>query len=406
MKEPTAAEKFFAVAMSPAFRDDPYPLYDRFRGRGLVRVADTIWFALAHAEVVELLRHPKLSSSETRATTEIGEAEAGAIKSRSLLFMDPPGHTRLRGLIAQAFTPKRIDGLRNRTESIATELLNRMADRSTTAVDLIDSFAYPLPVRVICALLGVPETDEASFTTWSRGIARSVDPSALRSPAIDKAIEQAELALEAYLRDLLNQRRRNPKDDLLSALLAVEASGDRISIQEVVDLAMLLLVAGHETTVNLIGNAVYALLQAPDQMDLLRRSPELITEGVDELLRYDSPVQFGQRVATEDLDLCGSSIRAGDEIMLLLGAANRDPLAFEQPNRLDLTRKARRHVAFGGGIHHCLGATLARMEGQIALSALLQRYSHIEAAGKPERRPTLTLRGLEHFNVQLTAAGR
>jgi cytochrome P450 len=266
---------------------------------------------------------------------------------------------------------------------------------------VIDALAYPLPVRIICSLLGVPEADQASFTVWSRALARSLDPSVLRSAEEDADIVRAERDLARYLEDLLSFRRTAPGDDLLSALLAVEADGDRISPKEVVDLALLLLVAGHETTVNLIGNGVLALLRAPNQLELLRRSPDLAPGAVDELLRFDSPVQMSQRVATEDLDLAGHRVRAGDEILLVLGAANRDPSVFAEPDHLDVTRDARRHVAFGGGIHHCLGAALARLEGQVVLSALLARFSRLELAGTPLRRPTFTLRGLESLPIIL-----
>jgi cytochrome P450 len=249
----------------------------------------------------------------------------------------------------------------------------------------------------------VPAADEATFTGWSRALTRSLDPSVLRSADVDVAIAGAERDLAAYLEALLAFRRRTPGDDLLSALLAVEADGDRITAEEVVDLALLLLLAGHETTVNLIGNGVLALLHAPDQLDLLRRTPDLVPGAVDELLRFDSPVQMTQRVAPEDVDLAGCRVRAGDEILLVLGAANRDPVVFADPHRLDVTRDARRHVAFGGGIHHCLGASLARVEGQVALSALLARFRHLELAGPPVRRPTFTLRGLESLPVSASA---
>jgi unspecific monooxygenase len=404
---PTAtsvADTFFIQAMSPAFREDPYPLYERFRQRTpLQRVADTIWFSLSHGDVTTLLRHPKLSSDEKRhATTEIGHDEQDPPKSRSLLFMDPPDHTRLRGLVSRAFTPRRVEGLSAATEAIANELVADLRRRALEGpVDLIERFAYPLPVRVICSLLGVPEKDEAIFTDWSRGVARAVDPSILRTPEIQAGIDTAQKALTAYLADLLEQRRVSPGDDLLSALAAVEADGDRITAREAVDLSRLLLVAGHETTVNLIGNGVLALLRQPDQLALLRQSPELIPGAVDEFLRFDSPVQFTQRVATEDLDLLGQRVKRGDEIMLILGAANRDPAAFAEPHKLDVRRDARRHVAFGGGIHHCLGAVLARMEGVIAFKALLDAFPTIDLAAPPTRRPTLTLRGLEMLLVSL-----
>lgn len=400
---PTLADRFFREAMSPAFREDPYAYYERFRGPApLLRVADTIWFALGHAHVTALLRHPRLSTDESHATTEAGEDKPDKPRSRSLLFMDPPDHTRLRSLVARAFTPRRIEELRQATEAIAAELVSAMAARGPEA-DLIEAFAYPLPVRVICALLGVPAADEPIFTEWSRAIARSLDPSVLRSAELDASIEVARQDLRAYLTGLLAARRKVPGNDLLSALAAVDVDGDRISSAEVLALAVLLLVAGHETTVNLIGNGTLALLHAPDQLSRLRQSPELIAPAVDELLRFDGPVQITQRIAIEDMGVGGCAVKAGDEILLVLGAANRDPSVFSDPNRLDVTRDARRHVAFGGGIHHCLGAVLARMEGQIAFQALLDRFGRIELAGIPVRRPTFTLRGLESLPVALAS---
>jgi cytochrome P450 len=394
-------DRFFLEAMSPAFREDPYPYYERFRGSSpLLRMADTIWFALGHAEVTALLRHPGLSTDESHAATEADRTEEDPNRTRSLLFMDPPEHTRLRGLVARAFTPRRVEELRGTTQAIATELVDAMAPQSGV-VDVITAFAYPLPVRVICALLGVPPEDEAIFTAWSRGIARSVDPGILRSAEIEAAIVEARQGLQAYLGDLLAARRRKPGNDLLSALAAVEADGDRISPRQIVALAQLLLVAGHETTVNLIGNGTLALLRAPDQLAVLRRSRELAGPAVDELLRFDSPVQITQRVVVEDMEVVGCPVKAGDEIMLVLGAANRDPTVFADPHRLDVARDARRHVAFGGGIHHCLGAALARMEGEIAFRTLLDRFGRIELAGTPARRPTFTLRGLESLPITL-----
>src|SRR5262245_24517444 len=399
------ADRFFVDAMSPEFRENPYPHYEAYRSQEpLLRVGDTIWFSFAHADVTTMLRDPRLSSDERRATSEAGREDPGRL-SRSLLFMDPPDHTRLRGLVARAFTPKLVGELRPRARAIAGELLDTVAAHAATGevVDLIRSLAYPLPVRVICSLLGVPETDEATFTVWSRALARSLDPSVLRSADVDAEILDAERDLAAYLEDLLAFRRTTPGNDLLSGLLAVEADGDRISPDEVVDLALLLLVAGHETTVNLIGNGVLALLRAPDQLTVLQRRPDLIAGAVDELLRFDSPVQLTQRVATDDLDLVGCRVRAGDEILLVLGAANRDPLVFLDPNHLDVTRDARRHVAFGGGMHHCLGAALARLEGQVAISALVSRFPDLELAGHPARRPTFPLRGLESLPIALRA---
>lgn len=397
----TKADNFFLEAMKPAFREDPYPFYERFRGTApLLRVADTIWFALGHAEVAAMLRDPRLSTDELQhATTKAGR-EPDPNRGRSLLFMDPPDHTRLRGLVARAFTPRRIEELRAATEGITAELIEAMTPQRG-AVDLIEAFAYPLPVRVICTLLGVPARDEAIFTDWSRGIARSLDPSILRSPEVEAAITDARHGIQTYIGELLAERRRKPGDDLLSALAAVDVDGDSITAREIISLAQLLLVAGHETTVNLIGNGVLALLTAPDQLALLRQRRELIGPAIDEFLRFDGPVQINQRVAMEDLDLFGHKVRKGDELLLILGAANRDPLAFPDPHRLDVTRDARKHVAFGGGIHHCLGAALARMEGLVAFKALLEAFPNMELAAPPARRPTFTLRGLEALPVAL-----
>jgi cytochrome P450 len=402
MSGTSLAEQFFVDAMSPAFREDPYPHYEAYRnGEALLQVDDTMWFSLAHAAVSTLLRHPKLSSDETRATTEKGRSQPGRLKAQSLLFMDPPDHTRLRRLVVRAFTARRVEELRIAAEQTTSELLDQMTNEGASSgdVDLIQMLAYPLPVRIICSLLGVPAGDEGVFAGWSRDLSRSLDPSVLRTADADEAIARAEQEMVPYLEDILDFRRRRPGHDLLSALLAIEPEGDEITSSELIDLALLLLVAGHETTVNLIGNGVLALLRAPDQADRLRRSPELIPGAVDELLRFDSPVQMTQRVAAEDLDLGGHEVKIGDEIVLVLGAANRDPAVFDEPDRLDVTRDAQRHVAFGGGLHHCLGASLARMEGQVAISGLLRRFPRLELATPPVRRPTFTLRGLQSLLV-------
>ncbi|HXW46943.1 MAG TPA: cytochrome P450 [Streptosporangiaceae bacterium] len=407
MSEPTLEDRFFTDAMSPAAREDPYPHYEAYRSaEPLLRAAETIWFCLAHPEVSALLRSPLLSTNETRASTEAGVDEQSIVRTQSLLFMDPPDHTRLRALVSRAFTPRRVQELRATVETICAQLLDRLTAETGPGetFDLVDWLAYPLPVQVICSLLGVPAADQATFTAWSRALARSIDPSVLRSAADDAAIEAAESGLSGYLTDLLAQRRKAPGEDLLSGLLVVQDGSDRISPAEVVSLAMLLLVAGHETTVNLIGNGTLALLRAPDQLDILRQSPELIPGAVDELLRFDSPVQISQRVVIEDMELAGRRVRTGDEIVLVLGAANRDPAVFAAPARLNVTRPdAHRHVAFGGGIHHCLGAALARMEGQVAFSGLIGRLGRLELAGHPVHRPTFTLRGLESLPVVRTA---
>ena len=321
--------------------------------------------------------------------------------------MDPPDHTRLRGLVARAFTPRRIEELRHATATIAKELVYGLKVRGPD-VDLIEAFAYPLPVRVICALLGVPAVDEAIFTEWSRAIARSLDPSVLRSPETDAKIEAARGELRAYLADLLAARRKLPGNDLLSALAAVDVDGDRITSGE--GAVARRAAAGrrprdhrqpdrqrHARAPARTRRARCALRQLPPRADRSlagRRAAALRRQSV----------QITQRVVVEDMEVVGCPVKAGDEILLILGAANRDPSVFADPHTLDVTRDARRHVALGGGIHHCLGAALARMEGQIAFQALLDHFSRIELGGIPVWRPTFTLRGLESLPVKLTAA--
>jgi cytochrome P450 len=389
------AQQFFVAAMSPERRADPYPLYAEWLARGpMAQVDDDTWLVFGHAEVTAALKHPLLSSNESHSLVMQREVAGGRLPgpaAPSLLFMDPPDHTRLRGLVARAFTPRTVEGLRARTRALVDELLDGLAGE----VDVIPALAYPLPVQVICALLGVPEEDEEVFSGWSKALVHSIDPSVLRTPDIEAAITVASAELGAYIEALVARRSADPGDDLISALLAVEAEGDRISHEELLDLCGLLLVAGHETTVNLIGNGTLALLRNPGQ----RLVPG---GGIDELLRYDSPIQMDLRVATDDVEIGGVRIHAGSELILVLGAANRDPLAFPRPDELLLGRDARRHVAFGGGIHHCLGAALARMEGELAITALFDRFPGIRLAGEPELRPTFTLRGHEHLPVDLS----
>lgn len=408
MSDIDAANEFFVRAFTPEFRADPYSLYAQERAQH--DVADTgigVWFAFTHHACSTILRSPIASSDERHSRMFQNEAAVNprlaemAERRPPLVFLDPPDHTRLRQLVAQAFTPSVIAGLRDRIGEVTIELLNGIADQGSAPFDLISMLAYPLPITVICELLGVPIADRDVFSDWSRDLARGVDPSVLRSAEVEAAIEAARAAIEEYLSGLLARRRITPGDDLLTALLAVEDAGDRLAPDELLDLAVLLLVAGHETTVNLIGNGVRALLQFPAEAERWRRDPALGRNAIDELLRFDSPVQFVQRVAIEPIELAGNTIAPGDSVIPILGSANRDPEAFADPDRLDITRvNANRHVAFGGGIHHCLGAALARAEGEIAVGALLQRFPRIELVEEPQPRPTFTLRGLERLVVR------
>jgi cytochrome P450 len=265
---------------------------------------------------------------------------------------------------------------------------------------MIDAVAFPLPIAVICHLLGVPEEDQANFRTWGHDLVGTLDPSAGRGNT-ESQTRASELALTAYLQDLVGKKRADPDDSILSALVAAEEEGDRLTSRELVDTAALLLVAGFETTVNLIGNGTVAMLGEQENWERLRDTPALMATAVDEMLRYDSPVQLTSRTATEDLEVDGTAIPEGETIIVAIGGANRDPEVFEQPDRFVIDRpNASQHLSFSLGMHHCLGAALARLEGRIAFEELTRRYRKLELAGTPTRRPLLVLRGFESIPVR------
>jgi unspecific monooxygenase len=339
-----------------------------------------------------ILRDPRFGHGDS---TLGGESRKLPRRVRSFLVLDPPEHTRLRRLVSRAFTARLIERLRPRVAAIVDELLGRMHGD----VDLISSLAHPLPVIVISELLGVPPEDEERFKGWSEALARGLDPDFLVPAEELKRRDRAREEFGAYFRELADRRRSSPGDDLLSGLVAI----DELSEGDLIATCILLLVAGHETTVNLIANGTLALLRSPDQLAWFRDNLDSATAAVEELLRYDPPVQLSARVALEDAELGGQSIRKGEGVMLLLGAANRDPDVFADPERLDLTRwvkEAPRHLAFGQGIHFCLGAPLARIEGQVALGALVRRGIS-SAPGSLRYKDNLILRGLAELPVRL-----
>jgi pimeloyl-[acyl-carrier protein] synthase len=383
------------------FREDPYPLYRYLHAAAPVQWNDVLgaWTLARYADVVASLTDARFSADRTFQ----GAAHAldGYELAKSMLVSDPPDHTRMRALVSKAFTPRMIEQLRPRIISIVRELLDRIAERGER-FDVIADLAYPLPVVVIAELLGVPPADRAIFEEWSSLLAASLDP--LVSADLMDRVTQARDGLHTYLRGIIAERRRAPRSDLISALVAVEERGDVLSEPELVVMCTLLLIAGHETTVNLIGNGTLALLQHPDALVALKGSPGLIGTAIEELLRFDSPVQMTGRIATVPLELGGQAIAAGDFVLPLLGAANRDPAQFAEPDSLDLARTPNPHVAFGRGIHFCLGAPLARAEGQIAIGALIQRFPHLEPAGPPIRRDQITLRGLKSLLVATSPA--
>jgi cytochrome P450 PksS len=312
----------------------------------------------------------------------------------TMLHMDPPDHTRLRALVSKAFTPKLIEQMRERVQRLTDELLNDVQERGH--MDLIRDYALPVPMTIIAEMLGVPVEDRHKFRHWSRALFLSSTWGLL------KAIPNA-LALLRYLRRIIKKRRADPQDDLISALIRAEEAGDTLSEEELLAMAGLLLVAGHETTVNLIGNGMLALLENPEQMQKLRNNPALIKSAIEELLRYTSPVESAtERYAREDLTIAGVTIRRGEMVGAVIASANRDERQFTNPDSLDITREPNKHLSFGLGTHFCLGAPLARLEGQIAISTLLRRAPDLRLTVGPSAlrwRPGLILRGLEALPV-------
>jgi cytochrome P450 len=386
--------------MEPEFVADPYPTYQRLRSEDPVHHSPLgFWVLTRYEDVVANLRDPRFAKEPMIAAVaaRLGISPMGI--GVSMLDRDPPDHTRLRSLASKAFTPRVVEALRPRIQQIVDELLEGVAD--ARGMDLIEQFAYPIPVSVICEMLGVPVADHERFKGWSLDLARGLDSIMLGPESeVFKRSGQAREGLTNYMRGLIAERRTSPRADLLSALIAAEEAGDKLSEAELLAMCILLLVAGHETTVNLIGNGTLALLRHPDQLRMLRETPDLIGTAIEELLRFDGPVQRTARTPTEDVTVGGKTIPKGEIVMPFIGAADRDPAQFRDPERLDITRTDNRHIAFGWGIHFCLGAPLARIEGQIAINTLLKRFPKLAlAVEKPEHRHSLTLRGLVSLPV-------
>ncbi len=397
--------------LDPAFRIDPYPTYARLRAEAPVH--KTEFGALVFSrydDCLALLRDPR-SSSDGRNSTAYKEAiEQGTVDSEmlimeepSFLFLDPPNHTRLRGLVNKAFTPRVVERLRPRIQARVDELLDAVAEQGS--LEVIEDLAYPLPVVVICELLGVPVEDQATFREWSRQAARSLDPEEALPPEVQEQRRNVTESFRNYFRDLIAERRESPQDDLISALIAAEDEGNKLSEQELLSTCILLLIAGHETTVNVIGNGTLALLRHPDQLAKLRDDPSLAQNAVEEVLRYDPPVQFTGRIALEEMEVGGATLQKGQQSVILLAAANRDAAQFPDPDRFDITREGNQHIAFSFGIHFCLGAPLARVEGEIALSTLVRRFDNLALQTEaPEYKENIVLRGLAALPVSFTPA--
>jgi pimeloyl-[acyl-carrier protein] synthase len=386
----------------PEFHANPYPFYRRLREEDPVHASPLgIWVLTRYEDAVMVLRDPRFGREGIAELQEarLGAARARPKNSRDMLFRDPPDHTRLRSLVSRAFTPRVVEEMRPHIQEIVDGLLDRV--EGSGGMDVIEDLAYPLPVRVICEMLGVPTSDQEVFRQWSADIARSLDAALFPADSgVGTRGQEASDALKEYFRSLIAVRRKHPQPDLLSGLIAAEEQGDKLSEAELLSTCVLILIAGHETTVNLIGNGLLALLGNPDQLRALASDPSLIQTGVEELLRYDGPVQRTSRMTMADVEIGGKKIAKDSVVVVAIGAANRDPAYFADPERLDITRRENRHIAFGFGIHFCLGASLARIEGQVAIGTLLRRMPALKlVSDTPEWRESSVLRGLKTLPV-------
>ena len=398
----------------PAWLADPYAVYEELRRSNPVHRSPLgFWVFTRHADCLAVLRDRRSSSDGRNVDPDafrqlravdfdtLGGFDEVLAEMAPFLFRDPPDHTRLRGLVQKAFTPRVIDGLRPRIEQLCDELLDTVFECGEA--DLVADYAYPLPVQVIVEMLGVPAQDHEQFRVWSDALARGLDPDFLLPP---EAVQQrlvGILSFVQYFSSLIEERRSHPGDDLLSRLIAAEEQGDVLTQGELLATCILLLVAGHETTVNLISGGALALMEHPDQLVRFRDDPSVLRSGVEEMLRYHPPVQLTGRVALEDMEVGGVKMKAGEFNMLLIGSANRDPDVFDAPDVFDVTRTDNNHLGFGFGIHHCIGAPLARLEAQVALPKLFCRARGIGRTGEAlSYKDNIVLRGLANLPVTLT----
>jgi cytochrome P450 len=399
----------------PAWARDPYPVYAALRESNPVhRSPFGFWVFTRHADCLAVLRD-KRASSDGR---NIDVTDFPAMRDREFIdgsgatgemlaemapfiFRDPPDHTRLRGLVQKAFTPRVVEGLRPRIEQICSDLLDTAIERGSC--DLVADYAYPLPVQIIVEMLGVPAEDHEQFRVWSDALARGLDPDFLLPPEAVQRRLAGILSFVQYFASLIEERRARPGDDLLTRLIQAEEQGDVLTQGELLSTCILLLVAGHETTVNLIAGGALALMQHPDQRVRFRDDPGVLRSGIEEMLRYVGPVQLTGRVALEPIEVGGAVIGPGEFAMLLLGSANRDPDAFTDPDTFDVARTDNNHLGLGFGIHHCLGASLARLEAQVALRALAKRTRTLEpATSELTYKENIVLRGLTALPVHLS----
>jgi cytochrome P450 len=397
-----ARPSVFDRILDPANRANPYPLYAELRKTPVMRQADGMWVVSTYQEIVDLLHDPRVSSDRRNNPQLSGEASSVA---PSFIALDPPEHDRLRSIATRPFgpphTPERIEGLRSWLLETTTRLIDGLEGKNV--IDLVDEFAYPLPVSAICHVLGVPIEDEPLFHRFADAIVETGDPNTGTLVERRRRRDEISAELSAYLNRLADAHLRAPGDDLLSELLTAGDPEQRMSRDDLLSTAILLLIAGHETTVNLIANGMLTLLRQPEVLARLPREPDLIIALIEELLRYEPPVHFLQsRVALADIDISGTTIPAGSPITLMLAAGSRDPNRFPDPDRFDPDRPANQHLGFGGGIHYCYGAPLARTETQIALTELARRLVRPRLVDDPPPyRPSPVLRGPRHLLITI-----
>jgi cytochrome P450 len=388
--------------LSPEFIRDPYPHYQRMRATDPVHLTQHgMYVASRHADITVVLRDKRFGKEYVERTKRrygpnVMDEPVFRNFALTMLQQDPPDHTRLRGLVVKAFTARRVEDMRPRIQQIVDENLDRIIPQGK--MDLIEDFAYRLPVTIICDMLGIPEEHREMFYTGARGSGRILEPVPM-TPEEVKQSNASQAMAKIYFDQLFDLRRREPGNDLTTQLLQAEEDGSKLSNDELYANIILLFGAGHETTVNLIGNGLLALYRNPDQLALLKADPSLITNAIEEFLRYDSSVQMTGRTALEDIeDLGGRRIPRGESVLCLLGSANHDPAVYpDHPERLDIVRPNVKPLSFGGGIHFCLGAQLARIEAEVAINTLLRRIPdlRLDDAENPEWRPSFVLRGLK-----------
>ncbi|MGW1211444.1 cytochrome P450 [Streptomyces sp. NPDC002499] len=392
----------------PAFLADPYPAYAELRSRGRVHYYEPTdqWLVPRHADVSALLRDRRLGRTYQHRFTheDFGRTAPPpeqepfhTLNDHGMLDLEPPDHTRIRRLVSKAFTPRTVEQLKPYVSRLAGELVDRLV--ASGGGDLLTDVAEPLPVAVIAEMLGIPESDRAPLRPWSADICGMYELSPSEETAA-KAV-RASVEFSDYLLELIAARRKEPGDDLISGLIAAHDEGDRLTEQEMISTCVLLLNAGHEATVNATVNGWSALFRNPDQLTALRADHSLIPSAVEELMRYDTPLQLFERWVLDEIEIDGTTIPRGAEIAMLFGSANHDPEVFRAPEQLDLTRKDNPHISFSAGIHYCIGAPLARIELAASMGALLERAPTLTLAAEPVRKPNFVIRGLEGLSVEL-----